>query len=106
MNTMDKEEILEKSRRENRVGDERELQVRDISLKWAFVVMVLMFTVFSFIRSEQGLPTMDFAATLAAAAFANMTYRFVKTKEKAYLFVALIMLITAIMATVRFFMGH
>jgi hypothetical protein len=68
--------------------------------------MVLMAAIFSFIRSEQGLPMMDLTATVSASCCAASTYRFIKTKEKADLLIALIMLGVAIMATVRFFMGH
>jgi hypothetical protein len=101
---MNKDEILKKAQAENR--DERELQIRDKSMMWSFTVMVLVAAIFSFIRSEQGLPTMDLSATVLASACANMTYRFIKTKEKSYLLVAFIILIAAIIATVRFFMGH
>jgi hypothetical protein len=103
---MNKEEILEKSRRENRGGDERELQVKDKSMLWSYIVMVLMAAIFSFIRSEQGLQMMDLTAIVAGSLCASMTYRFVKTRDKTHLFIAAIMLCVALMATVRFFMGH
>jgi phosphate/sulfate permease len=103
---MNKEEILERSRQENRGGDERELQVKDKSMLWSYVVMILMAAIFSFIRSEQGFPMMDLSATVGASVCAGMIYRFVKTKEKQYLMIAIITLIIAVTATVRFFMGH
>jgi hypothetical protein len=103
---MNKEEILEKSRLENRGGDERELQVKDKSMLWSYVVMILMVAFFSYIRSEQGLPFMDLSATLGASVFASMTYRFIKTRNKQCLIIAVIALILAVTATVRFFMGH
>jgi hypothetical protein len=103
---MNKEEILEKSRQENRGGDERELQVRDKSMMWSYIVMILTAAMFSFIRSEQGLPMMDLSATVCASMCAAMTYRFIKTMDKRYLRIAVIALIVAITATVRFFMGH
>jgi uncharacterized membrane-anchored protein len=102
--TMDKDEILKKAQAEKK--DERELQVKDKSMMWSYIVMVLVAAIFSFIRSEQGLPMMDLTATVSASVFAAMIYRFIKTKEKAHLFIALIMLCVAIIATVRFFMGH
>jgi hypothetical protein len=102
--TMDKDEILKKAQSEK--YDERELQVKDKSMVWSYIVMVLMAAIFSFIRSGQGLPMMDLTATVSASACAAMTYRFIKTKEKAHLFIAVIMLCVAISATVRFFMGH
>jgi hypothetical protein len=101
---MNKDEILRKAQAENK--DERELQIRDKSMMWSYTVMVLVAAIFSFIRSEQGLPIMDLSATCMASVCASMTYRFIKTKEKSYLLVALITLFVAILATVRFFMGH
>jgi uncharacterized membrane-anchored protein len=102
--TMNKDEILKRAQAEK--NDEREIQVKDKSMLWSYIVMILAAAIFSFIRSEQGLPRMDLTATVSASAFAAMTYRFIKTKEKAYLFLAVIMLCVAIIATVRFFMGH
>jgi hypothetical protein len=101
---MNKEEILKKAQAEKR--DEREVQVKDKSMMWSYIVMILMATIFSIIRSEQGLPIMDLSATCMASVCASMTYRFIKTKDKSYLLVALISVNVAIIATVRFFMGH
>jgi uncharacterized membrane-anchored protein len=102
--TMNKDEILKKAQSEK--NDERELQVKDKSMMWSYIVMVLMAAIFSFIHSEQGLPMMDLTAIVSASVCAAMTYRFIKTKGKAYMFIAIIMLCVAIIATVRFFMGH
>lgn len=101
---MNKEEILQKAQAEKK--DEREMQVRDKSMLWSYLVMVLAAAVFSFIRSEQGLPMMDLCATVSASVFAGMAYRFVETKNKGNLIIALVMLFVAVAATVRFFMGH
>lgn len=86
--------------------DERELWVKDKPMMWSYIVMVLAAAIFSFIRSEQGLPMMDLSATVSASVFAGMIYRFVKTKNKEHLIIALMMLCVAVMATIRFFMGH
>jgi uncharacterized membrane-anchored protein len=101
---MDKDEILKKAQAER--NDEREIQVRDKSMIWSYIVMVLAAAVFSYIRSEQGLPMMDLTATVSASCCAAMTYRFIKIKEKSSLFIALVMLGVAIISTVRFLMGH
>lgn len=101
---MDKDEILKKVQAEKK--DERELWVKDKSMMCSYIVMVLAAAIFSFIRSEQGLPMMDLSATVSASVFAGMTYRFVKTKSKEHLIIALMMLCVAVMATIRFFMGH
>lgn len=101
---MDKDEILKKAQAEGK--DERELQVKDKSMMWAYIGMVLAAGVFSLIRSEQGLPTMDLCATVSASVFTGMTYRFIKTKDKQYAIISLIALIVSILGTVRFIMGY
>lgn len=101
---MDKDEILKKAQAEGK--DERELQVKDKSMMWAYIGMVLAAGVFSFIRSQQGLPIMDLGATVTASLFAGMTYRFIKTKDKQYAIIGLVALIMSIMGTVRFFMEY
>ena len=46
---MEREEILKRAQGEQR--DERELQVKDKSVMWAYIVMTIMAAVFSYIRS-------------------------------------------------------
>lgn len=101
---MEREEILRKAQEEKK--DERETQVKDKSMMWSYIVMVIMAALFSFIRSEQGLPMMDLSATVCGSVCATMTYRFIKTKNKEHLIIALITLASAVIATIRFFMGH
>lgn len=101
---MEKSEILKKAQAEKQ--DERELQVKDKSMMWSYTAMVLAAAVFTFIREEQGLPMMDLSATVSVSVFAGMTYRYVKTRNIENLIIAVIMFCIAIMATVRFFMGH
>ena len=101
---MNKEEILKKAQAEKM--DEREIQVKDKSIIWSYIAMVIAAAVFSFVRSQQNLPIMDLSATVSASVFAGMTYRFVKTKDKRILTIAAITFVLAITATIRFFMGH
>ena len=101
---MDKEEILKRARSEKL--DEREMQVRDKSMMWSYIAMVIAAAIFSFIRSEQGLPMMDLTATVCISVFANHIYRFIKTNEMQYLIIGMIMFCVAVMATIRFAMGH
>lgn len=101
---MNKEEILKKAQKEKE--DEGEIHVRDKSMMWSYIAMVIAAAIFSFIRAEQGQPMMDLTATVGFSAFANHAYRFIKTKENSYLFIGLIMLCVSIIATVRFMMGH
>jgi hypothetical protein len=49
---------------------------------------------------------MDLPATVLASEFAAFAYRFIKTKEKWDLFLAVTTLCVAIAAIVLFFMGH
>lgn len=100
---MNKEEILAKARQEQ---DEMAAQVKDKSMKWTYVVLVLSAAVFAFIRGQNGQPVMDLCATVCYSVFAGQMYRYIKTKEKFDLIMAVIMIITAVAATVRFFMGH
>lgn len=101
---MNKEEILKRAQAENK--DEREMQIKDKSMLWSYVAMVIVAAIFSFIRSEQGLPMMDLTATVSASVMAGMTYRYVKKRNNGDLLLALVMLLVAVLATIRFFMGH
>lgn len=101
---MEREEILKRAQAEK--TDERELQVKDKSMMCSYIVLVLVAAVFSFIRSEQGLPTMDLCATVGSSVCAGMTYRFIKTKNKGYMIIAMVMFVITVVSIVRFFMGH
>lgn len=101
---MEREEILKRAQGEKL--DERELQVKDKSIVWSYIVMVIMAAIFSFVRSEQGLPMMDLCATVSGSVCAAMIYRFIKTKNKEYLLISVITLAITIMAIIRFCMGH
>lgn len=101
---MDKEEILRKAQIEGQ--DEREVQIRDKSIKWTYIAMVAAAAVFSFIRENQGYPMMDLTATVSISVCVGQLYRYWKGKDKSSLLIAVIMLGVAIMATIRFFMGH
>lgn len=101
---MNKEEILKKAQKEKH--DEMEQQVKDKSMWFSYTVMVIVAAVFSFIRSEQGLPMMDLTAVVALSCSANFLYRFFRIKEKSYLILAVVMIAMGILATVRFLMGH
>lgn len=101
---MQRDEILKKAQAEN--SDERELQVKDKSMTVSYVVMVLMAAVFTYIRARQGLPMMDLCATVCGSVCAAMTYRFIKTKQKTCLLIAVITFAVMVTAIVRFAMGH
>ena len=103
---MTKEEILAKSRKEYKNNDERELQVKDKSMTFSYIVMIAMAAVFTTIRAGQGLPMMDLCATVCGSVCAGMAYRFFRTKKTEYFILALITFIVMIVAIIRFAMGH
>ena len=103
---MNKEEILSKSRKEYKNNDEKELQVKDKSVTFSYIVMAIMAAVFTAIRAGQGLPMMDLCATVCGSVCAGMAYRFFKTKKTEYCILALITFIVMIVAIIRFAMGH
>ena len=103
---MNKDEILAKSRKENQGQDEMERQIKDRSMTWTYLAMVIAAATFSFIRGEQGYPVMDLCATVSISVCVNQFYRFIKGKDKSSLLIACIMLVTFVFATIRFSMGH
>lgn len=101
---MNREEVLKMAQNEN--SDEREVQIKDKSLRWTYITMVIVAAIFAFIREQNGLPMMDLCATVGASVCTGQIYRFIRTKKKEYLVVGIIMFIVVIFAVIRFCMGH
>lgn len=101
---MNKEEILRRAQREG--NDEMEVQTKDRAIRWTYITMVIAAAVFSFIRETQGYPIMDLTATVSISVCVGQFYRFIKSKDKSLLIIAMVMLVVSIAATVRFIMGH
>lgn len=101
---MNKEEILQKAQQEN--VDERILQIKDRSITWTYLTMVIVAAIFAAIREANGQPMMDLCVTVCASVCVGQIYRFMKTKSSHYLILALITLAVGIVAMVRFCMGH
>lgn len=101
---MDRDEILRQAQKEG--NDEREIQIRDRSIRWTYLTMVIAAAVFSFIRCEQGYPIMDLTATVALSVCVGQFYRFAKGKDRSSLLIACVMLFVFVFAAVRFAMGH
>lgn len=101
---MNKEEILEKAKKEKQ--DEMVIQVRDKSITWTYIAMVLSAAVFAEIRASKGQPMMDLCVTVCVSVAVGQLYRYVKTKEKYCLLLGLITFFVGIAALVRFFQGH
>lgn len=101
---MNKEEVLRKAQKEN--NDEMELQIRDKSIKWTYVSMVIAAGIFSFIRDMQNYPMMDLTATVSLSVAVGNFYRYIKVKDKSTLIIAIVMFVIFLIATIRFMMGH
>lgn len=101
---MNKEEILAKAKQENK--DERELLVRDQSMRWTYLTMVITAAVFAFIREQKGQPMMDLCVTVCASVCVGQLYRYVKTTDRSCLILGGIALVVAIISLIRFCMGH
>ncbi len=101
---MTREEILAKAQQEQ--NDEMEIRVRDQSMRWTYLAMVLTAAIFAFIRGERGEPMMDLCVTVCSSVAAGQLYRFVKTRDKWCLGMGLIALAVGIFGLVRYCMGH
>ena len=101
---MTKDEVLQKSRSENQ--DEREEVIRDKSIKWTMITMVLLSAVFAYLRAEQGQSMMDLTVVVCTSVSVSFLYRFLKTRRKYFLLLGLITLACAVLALVRFINGY
>ena len=101
---MNKEEILEKSRAEQK--DKRDIVIRDQSIRWTFMTMVVLSAVFAYLRAAQGQTMMDLTVVVCGSVSVSFLYRYVKTKRKDLLVLGLVLLICAVVALVRFCTGH
>ena len=101
---MDREEILRKAQNEN--NDEMEVQIRDKSIKWTYISMVIAVGVFSFIGDMKGYPIMDLVATTSISVAGGNFYRYIKCRDKSNLVITIIMVVVFVVSTIRFFMGH
>jgi hypothetical protein len=101
---MNKEEILERSRKEN--VDEREVFVHDRSMKWTMLTMVVLSVIFAFIRESRGQSIMDLSVVLCGSFSVAFMYRFIKTRRKDCLILGIIGFIVAVLALIRFIMGY
>nr|WP_205396167.1 DUF6442 family protein [Streptococcus lutetiensis] len=101
---MNKEHILKMAQSEKR--DEMELHIKDKSMMWSYLVMVIVAALFSFIKALHGVPITDLTATVCASVGTTLAYRYAKLKDKQDLFIAIIMFIIALISTIYFVMGY
>ena len=66
---MKREDVLAMAQAEKR--DERAEQVKDQSMRWTYIVMVLTAAVFAFIRAEKGESMMYLSVTVCASVAAG-----------------------------------
>ena len=100
---MKKEEILAKAQAEK--VDEREIFISDRSMRWTYLVMAVTAGIFMIARSIRDIYSADLISVVCFSAAAGNIYRFVKTKEKWYLVVGIVMLAAGIFTAVLFFTG-
>ena len=101
---MKKEEILEKGRAENK--DERDVAIRDQSIRWTFMTMVLLSGIFAYLRAAQGQTMMDLTVVVCASVSVSFLYRFSQTKRVELLVLGIVLLFCAVVALVRYCAGY
>ena len=100
---MEKQEILEKSRRENRNGDERERTVRIQGESFSLLFVLLVGLVLLVWKRIHGLPDADVLAMFWTAFAANRLYRLTQRRETSDVVMLLISLAFLIWNLVQFF---
>jgi hypothetical protein len=101
---MNKDEILEKSRLEDR--DEREEQIRDKAIKWTFLMMVLTSAIFAVIRGLKGESVLDLPVIVCSSITVFQLYKYFRLKKKEFLTFGIITLSAAAICLIGFCMGR
>lgn len=101
---MKKDELLEKSRKENEQGDERNDQVSFISFGYGAIVVVLLCIIFSIIKAIQKERFYEFGVIIFGYLSAINFYQFAKLRNKKLLVTAIVTLLAAILAMVAYFL--
>lgn len=101
---MKKEEVLEKSREENQ--DERNEIIRDKSLKWTLITMVVLSAVFAYLRAAAGQSTYDLAVVVCGSTSVSFLYRFFKMKQTQFLVMGILVAAAAVLSLVMFCTGR
>ena len=100
---MEKQEILEKSRRENRNGDERERTVRIQGESFSLLFVLLVGLVLLVWKRAHGLPDADVLAMFWTACVANRLYRLTQRRNTSDVVTLLISLAFLVWNLVKFF---
>ena len=100
---MEKQEILEKSRRENQKGDERERTIRMEGESFSLLMALLMGLVLLAWKRAHGLPDEDVLCMFWTACVANRVYRLARRQNTSDIVTLLISLAFLIWNLVKFF---
>ena len=100
---MGREEILEKSKRENRNGDERERSIRIQGESFGLAFVFLMGVVLIAWKRFHGLPDEDVMAMFWTACVANRVYRLTQRRSVSDIITLLISLALLAWNLVKFF---
>lgn len=104
---MDKEEILQKSRKENAAGymdeRERELHLREDSVSLGFGLL-LAFVLFG-VKVARGQPAADILALVTGMSAAGFIFRCIKDRKKSNIFWASLCTLLMLFYLYRFFVG-
>ena len=100
---LSREEILEKSRQENRKGDERERTIRVEGESFSLIFALLMGLILLFWKRAHGLPDEDVMCMFWTACVANRLYRLTRRRDTSDIVTLLISLALLIWNLVKFF---
>ena len=100
---LSREEILEKSRRENRNGDERERTIRIEGESFSLLMALLMGLVLLAWKRAHGLPDEDVLCMFWTACVANRLYRLTRRRDTSDVVTLLLSLAFLVWNLVKFF---
>ena len=100
---MEKQEVLEKSRQENRKGDERERTIRIEGDSFSLLFALLMGLILLSLKRVHGLPDEDVMCMFWTACVANRVYRLTRRRDTSDIVTLLISLALLIWNLVKFF---
>ena len=100
---MERQEILEKSRRENRNGDERERTIRIEGESFSLLFALLMGLILLFWKRTHGLPYEDVLCMFWTACVANRVYRLTRRRDTSDVVTLLLSLAFLAWNLVKFF---
>lgn len=101
---MNKDEVLEKSRAEKH--DEREVAIRDQSLRWMLITMTVLSVAFASLRAYGGHSVTDLAVVVCGSVGVTFLYRFIKTKQVYFLVLSIVLLAVAVVSLIRFILEY